>query len=607
MRFMILFFFLTLVSFVIAQHDSINYKFTYYNPAAKKVSVAGSFNGWNGMKDYMENSQNGYWQLKMKLLPGYYYYKLVVDDEKWIPDPECKENINDGGDSFNSIIKVGNPAVPERKKSVTAFPRYLLPEPILEENPEYIDLYYKAWELAWQKITAGNSGNGFVDFYMDEGFNECIYQWDTSFMAVFAMYASDIFPAMQSLDNFYLKQCEDGYIQRVYNESDGKETGFRSKDEPMTNPPLFAPIELRYYMLTGDSTRIRRVLPVLDKYYIWLEDNCRMPEGKGLYYQTPLGSGMDNTPRNGVKFGGYIDMSAQQALAARSISKLYEIIGDKEKSSEFAEKYLDIFSTINLLCWDENTKYYYDLRDDGTLSPVKHIGAFWTILAGVAYPERKQHLINHIKNPNEFYRYHLVPTLSADDINYNPRGHYWKGGVWAPTNYMVVWGLDEFGFGEVSREIAKNHIENMCNVFKEFEPDENKIAYDERFEDGYKTIWECYSPEKPEPATRWDDHFYSRQDFVGWSGLGPIAMLIENILGVRIYGYENKVVWNITRNDLHGIKNISLGSSKISVVFDPASNLISTESEKPFTLIVKKDSRSYTFDVGIGVNEYTLE
>jgi len=34
--------------------------------------------------------------------------------------------------------------------------------------------------------------------------------------------------------------------------------------------------------------------------------------------------------------------------------------------------------------------------------------------------------------------------------------------------------------------------------------------------------------------------FIPRQDFVGWSGVGPIALLIENILGIQLNGLENK-------------------------------------------------------------------
>ena len=75
-------------------------------------------------------------------------------------------------------------------------------------------------------------------------------------------------------------------------------------------------------------------------------------------------------------------------------------------------------------------------------------------------------------------------------------------------------------------------VRNIAEVYRNFKPDEDKIAGNER-DGNYQTIWECYSPEKPAPATRWDGENYCRQDFVGWSGLGPIALMLENIIGLQ--------------------------------------------------------------------------
>lgn len=54
-----------------------------------------------------------------------------------------------------------------------------------------------------------------------------------------------------------------------------------------------------------------------------------------------------------------------------------------------------------------------------------------------------------------FARKHMIPTLSADDANFNPSGGYWNGAVWAPTNYMVLRGLTKCGFDSLAYQIAK--------------------------------------------------------------------------------------------------------------------------------------------------------
>lgn len=559
-------------------------RFNFNSSNANKVSVAGSFNNWNPNEHLMQR-QDSLWQVDIDLAPGYYYYKIVSDGQ-WIPDPGNPLQINDGGESFNSIIKVGNPKKPLRANSNIAFPRGALPEPVLEQNPEWVDLYYAAWEMAWNKIKKGTPQNGFVESYMDEGFNELIYQWDTCFMTVFATYGRNIFPVMPSLDNFYIKQRTDGYIQRVYWESTGEMAQPPTLDEPMVNPPLFAWLELRYYRITGDSSRLKRVLPVLVKYFNWIENNCRSSAGKGLYYISLLGSGMDNTPRPNVGKAGWIDFSAQQALAVKSIAQIAEITGEKSIALEYADKYRRIKSLINQHTWNTVDQYYFDMTEDAVLSNVKHIGSFWVLISKVASDERAELLLNHLQNPTEFWRPHLVPTLSADDPDYDPKGHYWLGSVWAPTNYMIVKGLEKYQKYSIANKIAQNHIQNMVEVYNNFNPHEEKIAFEERYADGYKTIWECYSPERAEPATRWDNTFYSQQDFVGWSGLGPIAMLIENIIGLDIRGSENTIRWRISRADRHGIKNLQLKEQLVSLICDPSGNSlrIDIECQQPFQL-----------------------
>lgn len=589
-----------------AQYLPVKITFKITDSKAKKVSVAGSFNNWNPAANPL-TKKDSTWKTDIYLDPGYYYYKLVVDSN-WIPDPSNDWKINDGGDSFNSIIKAGEPPIPKRKTEAVKLPKQYLPEPILENNHEWIELYYAAWEMAWNKIARGNEKNGFVKYYMDEGFNELIYQWDTNFMAAFGIYANDLFPAIQSLDNFYNKQRDDGYIQRVYWESSGKIANEPTEDEPMVNPPLFAWIELKNYKLTGDKERLEKILPILIKYYSWIEKNMRSKWGNGLYYNTPLGSGMDNTPREDVNKGGYIDMSAQQALAAKCISEIAGIINKDLIQKTFYDKYEGLKLIINYNCWNDETGFYFDFKQDGSLSSTKHIGAFWTLISQIADENKFHELKKHLTNPAEFWRPHLVPTLSYDDPHYDVTGHYWRGSVWAPTNYMLIKGLEKYGDYLTSYQIAENHLKNMSYVYYFFKPEEDKIAFEERYADDYKTIWECYSAEFLTPATRWDDTFYSRQDFVGWSGLGPIAMLIENIIGINIDVSNNEIIWRINRTDKHGIKNLNFGKEKVDIICLPKNDTyeFSINCKTKFYLKILINGNEIDKEINPGVNIFQI-
>ena len=48
-------------------------------------------------------------------------------------------------------------------------------------------------------------------------------------------------------------------------------------------------------------------------------------------------------------------------------------------------------------------------------------------------------------------------------------------------------------------------------------------------------------------------------EFVGWGGLGPVANLIEAVIGLDIDAPANTIMWRITKTERHGMKNFTLG------------------------------------------------
>ncbi len=501
----------------------------------------------------------------------------------------------------------------ELRRQVAIAPyAHLLPLPIVESHPEWIELYWAAWEMAWNKVSFGTPDNGLVDAYMDEGFNEQIYQWDSSFICLFGRYGLRLFPVMATLDNFYRKQRADGYIQRVYSETTGGEVEPVTDDEPVVNPPLFAWIEWEYYRFSGDASRLAAVRPRLEAYYDWLRHHLRDPSSGGLYFQTQLGSGMDNTPRGDAWRGGWVDMSAQQALAARALADLADATGDPERAAAWRAEHDSLATAINSLLYHQDDGFYYDRDRAGSLTGVEHIGAMWTLIAGVATGERADRLVEHLADPGEFYRPHLFPSLAASEPGYSGDGHYWLGGVWAPTNYMTIRGLEAIGRADFAAEAAENHLSNMAAVYQQPPEEIDRIAPEERVGDLH-TIWECYAPDHPSPATRWDDRYLSRQEFVGWSGLGPIALLFEQIIGLRVIGADDTIEWTLRRIDRHGAERLPLGDATVDLVAEPRAGAdapieIHVRCDRSFTLAVRRgDGEWQRFEIEPGSSTLTVD
>ena len=56
--------------------------------------------------------------------------------------------------------------------------------------------------------------------------------------------------------------------------------------------------------------------------------------------------------------------------------------------------------------------------------------------------------------------------MPADHEKYQADGRYWQGGVWAPTNYMVITGLKKKNFKSMAFDLATKHHQQVAEVYK---------------------------------------------------------------------------------------------------------------------------------------------
>jgi len=80
-------------------------EFKLYAPAAKKVSVAGSFNKWDVKSLAAKKDSKGNWVVKAGLKPGKYEYKFLVDGS-WANDPNCTSCVINSFGTHNCVVEV---------------------------------------------------------------------------------------------------------------------------------------------------------------------------------------------------------------------------------------------------------------------------------------------------------------------------------------------------------------------------------------------------------------------------------------------------------------------------------------------------------------------
>ncbi len=500
-----------------------------------------------------------------------------------------------------------------------------LPLPFVAHKPLWEACYAYATGLAFENRKVPSPESGFVSCFVDAAFNEDIFLWDTAFITMFCNLFHPYIPGIRSLDNFYCKQLPDGEIPREIVRETGKDMllwvnayqsplysyfhnsyghrrlkemtnlpyegmyrpdlGREIENKPYLtldnlNHPIAAWAEWMSYLHTGDIQRLTVVYPPLYAYYQAMQYHLQHENG---LYVTDWAS-MDNSPRNGY-LGCGVDISCEMVLFARN---LMDILRELEKHNLAPEQCNETIAkltqdaqilsdTINKLMWDPKTQFYYDYCFDGTQAPVKTIAAYWALVAGVADAQQAKALAAWLEDPNTFARMHRVPVCAADEEGYDPQGGYWRGSVWAPTNTMVVYGLEQYGYHQLARDIALNHLEAVCQVFHQT-----------------GTIWENY------PADSISSGNADKKDFVGWSGLGPILYLIRYGIGLDANATTGTVTWSIDKNALPlGCKRYWFFGKQADFFARPSDSgvYIQIKTQDSFTLSLQVEGRVLTKEI----------
>ncbi|MEP4599255.1 MAG: trehalase family glycosidase [Cyclobacteriaceae bacterium] len=409
-------------------------------------------------------------------------------------------------------------------------------------------MYAKALEITTRKVRGGDSEPFFKKPFVDAAYSDNIFLWDTCFIVCFAKYHLDTLPVYQALDNFYVVMDEDGYISKEYRKDGGTRW---PKDHPVSiNPPLLAFAETELYAIKKDKDRLRKVYPFLKKNFEYIVNHYQ-GEDK-LFWGDTLGMGMDNIPRfppgwttdkgNGLTHkeldekmdimgiatraerskyftreyihthqgvwnqqGRLVDLTAQMALYALRLKSIAQEIGETTHIALYDSFHEELKEALNQKCWNNEDAYYYDLGYGKHIAR-KHIGSYWTLLGKLVPDNKLEPFLAHLTNPKEFYRKTPLPALSADDPDYSGWGNYWRGGVWAPTSYMVLKGLTVNGKDELALDLAKKTYSAVAEVFE-----------------ATGTFWENYAPDLISYGMP------AKKDFCGWTGLVPISIYKEYI------------------------------------------------------------------------------
>lgn len=109
--------------------------------------------------------------------------------------------------------------------------------------------------------------------------------------------------------------------------------------------------------------------------------------------------------------------------------------------------------------WDEETGMYYPrqfiTRD---LIKIPTIATLLPLYAGSITKEKAKHLVQLMEDENFFGANYPVPSVPMNSPYFNHRA-YWQGPTWINTNWLIIDGLERYGFSDEAQKLKSRTID----------------------------------------------------------------------------------------------------------------------------------------------------
>ncbi len=175
-------------------------------------------------------------------------------------------------------------------------------------------------------------------------------------------------------------------------------------------------------------------------------------------------SGWDHSTRCDDRWLSHLPVDLNAILYAREIdlAAAYATLGDSATAQLWQERARKRAATINALMWDEVKGFYfdYDLTAQSR-NPHSSLAGFYPLWAGLASLEQAERVVRdwlpHFERSGG-----LLTTLEEH------AGRQWAApNGWAPLHWLVVAGLERYGFHTDAQRIMKKWCDNNALVFEQ--------------------------------------------------------------------------------------------------------------------------------------------
>lgn len=220
------------------------------------------------------------------------------------------------------------------------------------------------------------------------------------------------------------------------------------------------------------------------------------------------GSGMDFTPRFEGRCDEFVavDLNVNLVLYEQTLAWMADTLG-LEGEPEWYDLAVTRWRRVESTCWNPQRGMFMDFdfvnRRHGRVASVMAYHPLW---AGLATPEQAARTVASLP------LFEGVGGVAACEGQDRPSGRQWgEGAVWAPLQYLVVAGLDRYGYRAEAARVASRYLDTVARNWVRPGPAE-VVAGGERRVRASGALYEKYTVDG-----RVNDTEYPAGEGLGWT------------------------------------------------------------------------------------------
>ncbi len=445
------------------------------------------------------------------------------------------------------------------------------PEPVLEANPRWVELYWKAWENTQRHVLEEETPGPFPSRFI-AGDGRIAFD-ETVALSLYARWAWRAVPCGDTL-SYVLNQVDTTGAVAEFFPLAGSRSIAEAKGLPLAGLAAFS-----LFKISGDKSFLQGAFPALMRRHAYIEDKySEPPEAKPpgeVKKQSKPQTRKRNVPAGfSILSGPPTDLRASAEAVALclqdscSLKMAASALGFKDAAKAFDGAVArDV--TEMLKTWSEELRAFSGLDKNGKAAERRSLVPVWGLIGGSIPEAVATDAARALNDSRQFFRRTLYPTLSKSDSAYEP-----ASGVRPLNQYLTLRALIDSGQWQQAGRAA----ESMLKVYEDSAGEELKLCND-------------YGPETRKPAP-------SAQPNSLEAGLIVIGALIETVIGLEADAPKNEILWHIRRLDRHGLQKLRTGDNTISVICAKRTGgaetpVIEVDVKKPFTLVVFHHGQEY--------------